>query len=251
MGGAVAGGLAGGAVGGFGRGMLDTRLLAGKPLTDMQAAGGTLRRMGTGLTNFAKRQVHGVTGHFDPNEIGMAGNRTSATRVELLNKRKAHELSRAAPKAHAGIEEQYGKEIAGELKSGRESQRLQDAGVQSLHGIGKALATPGRRGEAFKAMGRSLVYGSGGPTMALAAPALMYGPSLARGDETDIGGQSVGQKVRGLGFNLASGAALGGLPIMTQMVAGTGIDAAARRLGSLRRRPTPTPLLPEQAGETK
>lgn len=247
MSGAWRGGVAGGAVGLAGRGMLDTRLLhkGPQPLSAVGTVTGTLRRAGQGLSNFGKRQIHGVTGHFDPNEIGMSGVEASRQKARLLELRARDQIAHAPAARHAALREAADKEIGAEMKSGWQSQELMDAGITNLRGIGRGLMTPGRRLATAKAMGKSLVHGPGGPMATMGLPALMSAPSLAKGDESATGGQTVGQKLRGLGMGLATGAAFGGMPVLPGMAAGIGTEAVLSRL---RRRPQPVSNYPDAGG---
>jgi hypothetical protein len=242
LGGAARGAVVGAAAGGLGRGYQDTRLL-NPGMSAVGAVGGTAKRMGQGISNFGKRQVYGVTGRGDPNAIGMAGNATSGRKIDLLERRRDHALRGSPSKDHMAIRQKAEATIAGERRSGVASQELQDAGVTSIPGIAKGLMSKDKRGLALRAMGKSLTAGPGGLAMGLGVPVAMSAPSLAKGDESATGGLTTGQKVRNLGLNVASGAALGGLPIVSQAVMGTGIDAVLSRIGKRRADPkAPQPI---------
>lgn len=99
------------------------------------------------------------------------------------------------------------------------------AGITSLPGIARAMTAPGMRGPALRRMGYVAVGGGGVPhAVAAAAPLALAVPSLARGDERAAGGQSMRQKLVGLGLNTAAGAALGGLPIASGLAASLAAD---------------------------
>lgn len=229
VGGALRGAALGGAAGGLGRTFRDARLL-NPSLSTGGAVAATAGRVGTGIANFAKRQVHGVTGHMDADAIGMAGNAASASKVKLLNARVMDE-ARAAPGKAKQLLADHAGAVKSELASGARSQKLQDAGITSLRGIASAMRDPARRSGALRAMGSTVTSGGGpgGAALAIGAPVALSAPSLARGDESATGGLTVGQKVKGLGAGIAAGAAVGGLPVIPQMLAGGVLDSAARR----------------------
>jgi hypothetical protein len=231
--GALRGAALGGAAGALGRGMRDTRLLSSTPLSAAQTVTGTAKRMGEGLANFGRRQVHGLTGAGNHDAIGMAGNATSARKAGLLEKRMKDELAHArTPTARARIEQQGQASMLAERTEGARSQVLADAGVTNLPGMARALTDKNKRGLALRAMGRSMVDGPGGLIGSVGVPTALALPGIMKGDERATGGLSTGQKVRNYGVNLATGAALGGLPMIPQMVAGTAVDAGLRRLGA-------------------
>lgn len=242
---AAIGGLGGAAVGavggGLGRAYRDTRLLT-PGLSGAAAIPATARRLGGEVKNFGKRQIHGLTGKYDPDAIGMAGNVQAGRKTDLIRKRMDDELAHAPAARHARIKELHEAEIASELQAGRSSQELMDAGVTNLRGMGKALMTPGKRGPAFRAMGRAMINGPGGAAMSLGVPALALGPSLMRGDESATGGPTTGKKLRDAALMVGSGAAFGGLPLIPQMLAGSATEAGLRSLGHLRNRNAPRPV---------
>jgi hypothetical protein len=188
-----------------------------------------------GIGNFAKRQVHGLTGAFNHDAIGMAGNATSAKKVQLLGVRHADELAHAAPAAQGALGARHAATVKGELAHGARAQSLADAGVTNLPGMAKALTTPGRRADAFRAMGRSISDGPGGAKMSLGVPALVYGPELAKGDESARGGMSMGQKARRAAAGTAAGVAFAGMPLVSQGMLSMGAERFATH--GLSRRP--------------
>lgn len=228
--GALAGGALAGGAAGVGRAYRDTRLLR-PDLRTGAAVGATAKRLGAGVANFGKRQVHGLTGAFDHDAIGMAGNATAARRAELLGARMGDELKHAPAGRADAVRKSYQGQIAGTLQEGRASQSLADAGITTVPGIARSLWGSKTRGSALRAMGRSITDGPGGAALSLGAPAALAAPSLLRGDESAAGGLTRGQKARNLGINVATGAAFGGLPLAAQMAAGIGTDIAVGRLG--------------------
>lgn len=236
LGGAIRGGALAGGAAALGRGYRDTRLL-NPTMSATQAIGGTAKRMGEGLSRFGKRQIHGVTGAFEHDAIGMAGNARSAEKVHLLERRMADELAHAPAHKADAIRKGFQGQIAGEQASGRASQALADAGITTLPGTVRALADGSRRGAAFRAMGKSITDGPGGAVMSLGVPLAFTAPTLLRGDESAIGGQTMRQKALGLGVNIGTGMAFGGLPMIPQMAAGIGTDAAVGWAGKKLKNP--------------
>lgn len=229
LGHALRGAAVGGLAGGLARTYRDTRLL-NPALSAARALPATAQRIGTSMANFGKRQIHGTTGHFDHDAIGMAGNATAAKRVDLLKRRFADETKglsggklEAAAKAHQG-------DVKSTLTAGRNSQQLADAGVTSIPNAARALRDPKKRGLALRAMGKSVTSGAGGAAMAVGLPAALSAPSLLRGDESAQGGPSMRRKLVGLGAQVGIGAMVGGLPIVPQMIAGGVMDSASRRV---------------------
>ena len=239
LGGALQGAAIGGIGGGIGRAYRDTRLL--NPATSaVGAIGETAMRGARGLGNFAKRQVHGAVGAFDHDAIGMAGNATSGKKVDLLKRRAADELAHAHPNARGAIEASRDAAVKGELAHGARAQSLADAGVTNLPGMARALATPGRRADAFRAMGRSVSDGPGGALMSLGVPAAVYGPELMKGDESAQGGMTLGQKARRAAAGTAAGVAFAGMPVVAQGALSIGAERLATH-GFSRRPPAPQP----------
>lgn len=231
--GALRGGALGAVAGTANRVYRDARLLD-PSLRGQAAIGASFRRVGQGVKNFGRRQLYGLTGVGDPDAIGMAGKATAARRAQLLEARMHDEVRRAPRAAGGAIRERAAREIANVRDAGAKSQALQDAGVTSLPGIAKALATKGRRVGALKAMGRSVADGPGGLAWAAGVPLAVSAPSLMKGDETAAGGLSTRRKLLNLGTSIGTGVAFGGLPLVPQMVAGVGTDLALNRLGTRR-----------------
>ena len=224
--GALLGGGAGLTLGGLGRAYRDTKLLQPSLQTTGQRIGATAARMGRGVTNFANRQIHGLTGHMNHDAIGMAGNATAARKARLLRARMADDIAHAAPVRADAITKGYQGQIKGVLEEGREAQHLADAGVTHLPGLVRALGTRGKRVQAFKAMGKA-VSTPLGLGLGVGLPVAMSVPELRRGDESAHGGHTMGQKLRHLGSNVAGGIAFAGMPIIPQMALGIAADSAA------------------------
>jgi hypothetical protein len=229
--GAIRGGAAGAAVGGAGRAFRDTRLL-NPALSAAQAVPATAGRIAQGVTNFGRRQAHGFTGKYNPDAIGMAGKVTANKKIVLSDLRTADEARHLTGDAAQRRVAAGTREVAGHARDGEIGQRFQDAGITSLPGAVRALRDPGRRNLALNAMGRSMVQG--GPALTLGLPVAAAAPGLARGDERAYGGQSTGQKVKGLARNIAMGGVTGGLPVIPQIVAGGALDYGVSRLSGER-----------------
>lgn len=236
------GGLQGGAIAGgasmLGRGYRDARLL-NPGSSALGGVGHTLSRMGEGTSRFVKRQIHGVTGAFEHDSIGMMGNARAAEKANLMKLRMADELKHAPSARHAGIVKSHQSDISGVLDEGRRAQDLADAGVTTLPGMAKSLWKKDTRGRALRAMGKTVTDGPGGVAMSLGVPVALAAPSLVKGDESAQGGLSKFQKVRNLGVNVGTGMAFGGLPLVAQMGAGIGVDHGMSKL--TRTRPPETP----------
>jgi hypothetical protein len=177
-----------------------------------------------------------MTGHFDHDAIGMAGNVSATKKVELLKKRFADELKDIKPEARHMAQKDHYRDVQGTLSAGRASEKLREAGITTLPGIAKAMKEPGKRGLALRAMGNSVTAGTGGAAMAVGVPLAMNAPSLMKGNEEATGGSSMKRKLTGLGLSIGTGSLVGGLPLIPQMVAGTALDTASQRAARGKRR---------------
>lgn len=105
------------------------------------------------------------------------------------------------------------------------------AGMSSIPGIVRSLGNASTREAAARYAGHTLVGGGTLPGKIMAgAPVAFAVPSLIKGDESARGGQSMRQKLVGLGTNMAVGAATGGLPILTGMGVQLATDAGTKAL---------------------
>lgn len=241
--GALQGAALGGAAGGIGRGVRDYRLLNPKK-KGLDAATGAAKHIGTGVLNFGRRQVHGLTGLGNPDAIGMAGNATAKKQVKMLGLRAQDEIKHAPRAAHTKIRDALKTEQKEVLEAGRHSQMLQDGGVTSLPGTVKGLWKGKTRGKTLKAMGKAFTHGPGGLAASVGLPAMFHAPDLIRGDESATGGRTMGQKVFSAGRSIAIGGSIAGMPLIPQMVAGTALDSGAEALENrFMRRRNPTPHL--------
>lgn len=244
--GAAVGGAVGGAAGGLGRAAHDTMLLNPQLRGAGDVAKATAQRMGQGVSNFAQRQFHGLTGFGskDPaylDRIGLAGSNTSLARNRRVNLRAEN-----AAKFNPGKAEKIFGEAAdtarGIAEEGAVGDRLRALGMTSAPGSIKAMATNPR--EASKAIWHQLRSGGKlGIAAGVGLPALTTAAEVAKGDESARGGQTVGEKVLRGGASVGGGLLFGGLPIAANMVAGGLTEAAAgaagRRLTPPKRTPAP------------
>lgn len=233
--GGLRGAAVGGAAGGLGRAYRDTRLL-NPALSPGAAVGETAKRIGQGIKDFGKRQIHGFTGAYadQAGEIGMRSRAAASKKIDLLRKRQA-DLA-----AHGELTDKAKKKLVEEAKSLREwgagGDAALKAGITNIPGIVKGMAT--RPFSTMKAMGKDMVGGGGalGTSVALGLPLAIAAPDLARGDESAQGGRSMRQKLVGVGSGLVGGALTAGVPVLPQLVGGVAVDAAASKaLGGKKR----------------
>lgn len=236
--GAVRGAAVGGAAAGLGRAYRDTRLLD-PSATALGAMGSTVRRLGSDVANFGRRQVHGFTGHYNPEAIGMHGVGHAERKVDLL-KRRMLDDAKHTPGQAAKLEQQFQSQAAAVRNQGVQAQRSRDAGLSTLPGAAKALWNPSSRGKALRAMGSAVSSGAGvgGAALTVGVPVAMQAPSLLRGDESAQGGPSMKRKLVGLGGSIAAGSMVAGLPFLPQLVAGSAIDAGVQKITDPRRKQT-------------
>jgi len=238
LGGAIRGGAQGAALGGgaamAGRAYRDTRLLnpgmgAGK------AVWGTVQRMGQGVKHFGQRQLHGATGAYADRagEIGMRSTAHSNKKIDLLKRRLDDQLKHTSgPKADA-LRQKFEGARDGLLREGAQGDAAIKAGITSIPGVAKGLVRDPRG--TGKALWNATTGGSrAGMAMGVGLPLALSAPDLMRGDESAQGGRSMTQKLVGTGAMVGGGMLTAGLPIIPQMAAGMGIDAAANRLTGAR-----------------
>lgn len=257
--GAVLGGLAGGALGAGGRAARDTMLLRPELRGAGEIAKATVQRAGQGVSNFAQRQLHGLTGYGSGNQayldrIGMAGSNTSAAKARLLNLRADDQLAHMRTpgwnrnwasehnihnEAVSKIHDNLHGAVSGLAQEGEIGDRMRNLGMTSAPGAVKAMVTNPR--EASKAIWDQL---RGGGRLGVAAgvglPVAMTAASLSKGDESATGGQTMGEKLLRGGANVGGGLLFGGLPMVSNMVAGGLVESAAGRAGRALTPPRPT-----------
>lgn len=240
--GAIAGGLLGGATGGIARAAHDTMLLRPELRGAGNIAKATAQRAGQEASNFAQRQFHGLTGYGSKDQayldrIGMAGSSTSMAKNKLLHLRAENMASHSPAKA-TKILDDAAEQMRGVAQEGVVGDQLRHLGMTSAPGAVKAMATNPR--EASKAIWNQLRSGGKlGIAAGVGLPVAMTGASIARGDESATGGQTVGEKVLRGGANIGGGLLFGGLPIVANQIAGNLTEAAAGRVGRALMPPQP------------
>lgn len=252
--GAAVGGLAGGALSGVGRATHDTMLLNPELKGVGDIAKATAGRMGQGISNFAQRQFHGLTGYGSGDKayldrIGMAGEHSAAQKMKLLNLRAEDELGHHLKQVqgikdpldrtkgyveHLQKQRNVGNELAAQGRAiqneGAVGQRFQELGMTSVPGAVKGMVTNPR--EASKAIWNQMRQGGSlGVVAGVGVPAALAANDLRKGDESATGGRPLGQKALSHGVNIGSGLLLGGVPMLPGAIAG-GLAEAATRLGN-------------------
>jgi hypothetical protein len=238
VGGALTGGVAGAALGGgvghAGRAYRDTHLLSKTPLSATQAIAGTAQRFGAGVKQFAKRQVHGITGRYaDPTHTGLASTATSAKKIDLLERRLQDELQHARPDKAQALRKAHSEEVAALREHGERGDAALRGGVTSIPGVAKGLWNKETRGETAKQLWHANTGGkllSMGGAAGVGLPVAFGAYDLSKGDESSTGGRTVGQKLVNVGTNVGVGALTAGLPVGAQMLTGMAADAAGQRL---------------------
>lgn len=112
------------------------------------------------------------------------------------------------------------KNVAKELSH---RQAARDAGITSLPGIAKGLAT--KPVDTAKAMWRHTSGGGrAGTALALGVPAAFAANDLRKGDESAAGGKTVGQKIVRHGAQLGTSVITGGMSLVPGMVTSTALE---------------------------
>jgi hypothetical protein len=223
LGGAWRGALAGGLAGGLGRTYRDARLL-NPQLGGVRAVA---KHVGGELADFGRRTIHGLTGAYNPAEIGMTSTRSALKEGDLLLRRAQDQLKHVTdPAERQQILDSAMASVRAAREAGLQGDKAIEMGVTSLPGTVKALASGKTRGDAAKYLGKQMI-GGGGPAGVLMGVGLPLGfgtYDLMQGDESASGGRSIPQKLVNLGAGTATGAFMGGMPMGAQFAAGMGID---------------------------
>lgn len=233
--GGILGGLAGATAGAGAQKIRDIALES--RLQGMNLAREVGGRAGKSVVNFGARQLHGLTG-WKPEaglgSIGIEGKETANKQISVLRNRIHDDQARGLlnPDKLKG----YHKEVQGLRSQGALAQQLQERGMTSIPGLAKSMVT--HPIETTTLAAKRLIGGGtskGDRALALAAgvgiPLASGVPELTRGDERGIGGKGVGEKVVGLGADVAGGLLTPGLPVVSQAVAGMGAKATGEALG--------------------
>ncbi len=232
--GALVGGLAGGSVAGLGRAAHDVHLLHPEISGAKELATGTAKHIGEGVSNFAQRQFHGLTGYGAGDNkyldrIGMSGRGSAAEHAKLLNLR-ATDLATHSPGQAAKAEKALHEGVKAVHAEGELGQKFRDLGMTSAPGAVRGLATNPQ--EASKAIWNQLRSGGRlGVAAGVGIPALAAAQDISKGDERAHGGRGIGEKVLRAGANVGGGLLFSGIPIVPQMVAGGLAESAAGRVG--------------------
>lgn len=225
--GGVGGAALGAAAGGIAGAANDVRLLSPGLRGGKETAIATLKHLGEGVSNFGRRQVHGLTGHGAGDaayldRIGIMGAGTSARQAALTKLRAADHAALTPSKAPKILDTAISrsKQIMGE---GAVNQRVRDANLTNLPGVARGMVMNPR--ESAKALwDHARQGGTTGLALGLGVPAAIGAADIAKGDETSSGGRSVRSKLLQHGANIGTGFAFAGLPVMSQMVTGMGVD---------------------------
>lgn len=233
--GAVGGAALGAGAGFVGRRALNAKLLRPE-LSAGQAAMEGLRESGRSIQRFAKREAHGLTGAYSktsPTELGYMTPENLEKAKHLENLRANFRSQGASPRMARRAQSEARDAIEGYGQEAREFADRRAHGITSLPGTLHGLATKPR--DTSKALYRAATGGSMIGKVGLIAPVAMSIPELARGDERDQGGLSVGQKLLATGGNIAGNLLTAGMPAMSQVVAGGAMDLAIARRANARR----------------
>jgi len=223
--GAAVGGLAGGGTAVIGRVARDAMLMNPALSGAGNIAKATASRMGNSIENFGRRQLHGLTGHGAGDSayldrIGVMGNAPAHEKAKLMLRRG---MDTGRPLDQVMAHHQALKE------EGAIGQRFRDLGMTSVPGALKGAVTNPR--EAAGAIWNQVRGGGALGVAGAALPVVGAGADLARGDESAVGGRTMGQKALSAGGNIGSGLLFSGLPMLSQTVAGGVTDAVTGRLG--------------------
>lgn len=247
--GAVGGGMLGAGTAGIAHAARDTQLL--RPgLSGLGLAKGTAEHIGEGVSNFAQRQFHGLTGYGAKDtayldRIGIQGSGTSAQKARLLGARAQDDLAHLPQGASfkdwvareggtAKIHDELHKHVNSLAQEGEVGDRLRNLGMTNAPGAMKAMVTNPR--EAAKAVWDQF-RGGGGPmgtanaALAIGAPAALAAHNMAKGDESAQGGQSMQEKALRGAMGVGTGVMFGGMPLVAGNIASAAGDYAAHHLG--------------------
>lgn len=217
------------------RAVHDTRLLSGSPLTTGQALTGTARRFGEGFNRFVKRQVHGITGAYaNPAQTGIHSSVVAAEKSDLVKRRLADQLKSVAnPEYAKHLQDVAHAEIQKLVEEGVRGDRALKAGVTSLPGVIRGLASGKTRRGTAVALGHALTGGklvSTGGALGVGLPLTLGAADVAKGDESATGGKTKMQKVLNTGSYVGAGVLTAGLPVGAQILAYSGVDELGRRI---------------------
>ena len=223
LGGAWRGALAGGMIGGAGRVYRDARLMN----PTLSGGRALAKHMGGELADFGRRTVHGLTGAYNPAEIGMTSTQAAKKETRLLGARLKDQLQHVTdPAERANLIDAARTSIKSVREGGRAGDKAIAMGVTHLPGTVRGLASSKTRGDTAKYLGKQMIGGGGlmGTAMGVGVPLGFGAYDLMQGDESASGGRTVPQKIVNLGVGTATGAMMGGMPMGSQLAAQMGID---------------------------
>lgn len=244
--GAAMGGLLGGAGAGIAHAARDTMLLRPELKGVGQVAMGTAQHIGQGVSNFAQRQFHGLTGYGAKDtayldRIGISGSGTAQAQNRLVNMR-AENLAKHNPAQTESIFAKAHDAAVANAHEGAMGDRYRALGMTSVPGTLRSAATNPRE-TAKMVWDQARSGGSLGLAMNVGLPAVAAAPSLMRGDESASGGQTMGEKVMRAGSSVGAGFLFGGVPLAAGNIAGSVAEGIGARMGR-----AITPPKPQLAG---
>lgn len=234
--GAIRGAAIGGVTGAVGQAAHDRRLLS-PSIGAGEALRGGIADVARVPVRFAKRQLHGFTGAYAdrPGEIGLRSTATAHGDIDKLRRRLEHRVRSASPEERTRLVKEFEGHRNNLLADGLRGDAALAAGVTNMPGIVRGLRHDPKN--TLKALWRESTGGSRrGTALSVGVPLVLSAPDIARGDERDVGGRSMRQKVVGLGTNLAGGVVTSGLPAVPQLVGGVAFDELGQRITRSRRR---------------
>lgn len=173
------------------------------------------RSAGRAVKEFGQRQAHGFTGHYgDSLTTGL--------------KRKEKKLL----KKMMGSDGKKLTKLRGALKDTvtrrHEMEAARKAGITSLPGLAKGLKSDAAG--TGKALLKHQTGGTGvGRAMTFGVPAAFAASDLRKGDESEDGGKTIGQKLVTHGTRFGAGLATGSLAFVPGMVTASALEGGATK----------------------
>lgn len=216
----------GGGAGAVARKARDIQLLNPGLHTSKSLAKATLGEMGTDVANVARRQLHGLTGYADE-----AAQDAMNLRGKVPAAREAH-LARLRGVDQGLTAEQIKATVDPIMQRGAQGDAARRAGITTVPGTIRGVWND-PKGTAKALYNDILPPGSSAWDKALTGmgyvglPVGMAGLDIARGDESDQGGRTLGRKILGHTANIAGSALTAGLPIGSGMLAQEAVNRLA------------------------
>lgn len=188
--------------------------------SELRKEGSTFSGVAKSVGNFAKRQVHGVTGWTPRGFMNPAGIEEIGAGVAPAKRQLMEAMTHGDKKA-----------IRLAKDSVSANQRVQDLGLTSLPGYAKALWNPATRKEVVPASIAQQFKGTPGWERAVTVglPAVDLAANIATPDDPDhpTKGKRLGASIAGT----AAGLATGSLPFVGSLAAGAAASAVGGELG--------------------